>query len=134
MSAEVAVRGAVVEALRGDALLMAGLNGLFDGAAGRASAPYGVVGESLAADWGAKEVEGRELTLTVSLFDVGEKPARLAALLTRVDAVLSALEGGEGWRVVSARLLRSRLSRTGARDRWQALADYRLRVVREPSA
>ncbi|WP_150291905.1 tail completion protein gp17 [Sphingobium estronivorans] len=130
MSAEVAVRGAVVEALRGDADLMAGLNGLFDGASGRASAPYGVVGDCVALDWGAKDVEGRELALTVSLFDAGESPARLAALLERVDPVLRAVEGAEGWRLVSVRLARSRVARMGARDGWQALVDYRLRVVR----
>lgn len=130
MSAEVAVRGAVVEALRGDALLMAGLNGLFDGAPGRATAPYGVVGECVALDWGAKDVDGRELVLTVSLFDVGESPSRLAGLLGRVDPAVRAVELAEGWRVVSARLVRSRVARTSARDGWQALVDYRLRVVR----
>ncbi|WP_176590378.1 DUF3168 domain-containing protein [Sphingobium sp. EM0848] len=130
MSAEVVVRGAVVEALRGDADLMAGLNGLFDGAPGRASAPYGVVGDCVALDWGAKDVEGREVTVTVSLFDAAESPARLAGLLGRVDPVLRAVEVAEGWRIVSRRLARSRLSRTGARDGWQALVDYRLRVVR----
>lgn len=130
MSAEVAVRGAIVAALRGDAELMAGLNGLFDGAPGRASAPYGVVGDCVALDWGAKDVEGRELVVTVSLFDVGEAPVRLAGLLARVDAVLRAVGLVGGWRVVGARLARSRVARTGARDGWQALADYRLRVVR----
>ncbi|UZW53894.1 DUF3168 domain-containing protein [Sphingobium sp. JS3065] len=130
MSAEVAVRGAVVAALRGDAELMAGLNGLFDGAPGRASAPYGVVGDCVALEWGAKDVDGRELVVTVSLYDAGEAPARLAALLGRVDAVLRVLEPGGGWRVVGARLARSRVARTGARDAWQALADYRMRVVR----
>lgn len=130
MSAEVAVHGAIVAALRGDAELMAGLNGLFDGAPGRASAPYGVVGDCVALDWGAKDVEGRELVVTVSLFDVGEAPARLAGLLARVDAVLRAVGLVGGWRVIGARLVRSRVARTGARDGWQALADYRLRVVR----
>jgi hypothetical protein len=130
MSAEVAVRGAVVAALRGDAELMAGLNGLFDGAPGRASAPYGVVGDCVALEWGAKDVDGRELVVTVSLYDAGEAPARLAALLGRVDAVLRVLEPAGGWRVVGARLARSRVARTGARDGWQALADYRMRVVR----
>lgn len=130
MNAEVVVRAAVVAALRGDAALMAGLNGLFDGAPVRASVPYGVVGECVAADWGAKDVEGRELVLTLSLFDAGETPGRLAVLLGRVDPVLRAVEGGEGWRVVNVRLARSRVARTGTRDGWQALVDYRFRVVR----
>ncbi|KEQ50210.1 tail completion protein gp17 [Sphingobium chlorophenolicum] len=129
MSAEVAVRGALVAALRGDAALMAGLNGLFDGAPGRASAPYGVVGDCVALDWGAKDLDGRELVVTVSLFDVGEAPVRLAGLLARVDAVVRAVGLVGGWRVVGARLVRSRVARTGARDGWQALVDYRMRVV-----
>lgn len=131
MSAEVAVRAAAIDALRGDAVLMAGLNGLFDGTPVRASAPYGVVGECIATDWGAKDVDGRELTVTVSLFDAGEGPGRLAGLLARVDPPLRTIESAEGWRVIHARLVRSRLSRTGARDGWQALVDYRLRVVRD---
>lgn len=130
MSAEVVVRAAVIEALRGDAALTAGLNGLFDGAAGRASAPYGVVGECVATDWGAKGLEGRELTLAISLFDVGETPERLAGWLARVDAVMRGVDMAEGWRVAGARLVRSRVARTGARDGWQALADYRIRLVR----
>ena len=47
MSAEVAVRAAVIDALRADTLLMDGLNGLFDGDPVRASQPYGVVGECI---------------------------------------------------------------------------------------
>ena len=35
-----------------------------------------------------------------------------------------------GWQVIAARLLRSRMGRTAARDGWQALVDYRVRVVR----
>jgi hypothetical protein len=130
MSAEVVVRAAVIDALRGDAALMAGLNGLFDGAAGRASAPYGVVGDCVATDWGAKGLEGRELTLAISLFDVGETPGRLAGWLARVDAVVRGVDVAGGWRVAGARLVRSRVARTGARDGWQALADYRIRLVR----
>ena len=130
MSAEVAVRAAVVAALRGDAVLMAGLNGLFDGVPARASAPYGVVGDCIALDWGAKDVEGRELTMTVSLFDAGEAPSRLGGLLGRVDAVMRAVGPVEGWQVIAARLLRSRMGRTAGRDGWQALVDYRVRVVR----
>ena len=42
MSAEVAVRGAVIAALRSDTALMAGINALFDGEPVRATMPYGV--------------------------------------------------------------------------------------------
>lgn len=132
MSAEVTVRAAVIAALRGDAALMGGLNGLFDGQPVRASTPYAVVGECIAGDWGAKGVDGRELRLSISLHDAGETPGRLAALLTRIDPVVQAADAsGEGWRIIGARLVRSRLAKAGKGDGWQAVVDYRLRVVVE---
>lgn len=133
MSAEVAVREAVIAALKGDAALMGGLNGLFDGQPVRASVPYAVVGECIATDWGAKELEGRELRLAVNLHDAGEAPTRLAALSARVDAAIAGADAAtQGWRIVTARLVRSRLVKGAGRDGWQAVADYRLRVVSEP--
>lgn len=135
MSAEVTVRAAVIAALRADAGLMEGLNALFDGVPARASVPYGVVGECIASDWGAKDVDGRELRLTIGLHDAGETPARLAAVLGRIDpAVQAADASGEGWRIVSAGLVRSRLAKSGAREGegWQAVLDYRLRVISLP--
>lgn len=132
MSAEMAIRGAVMDALRGDAALMDRLNGLFDGPPARATAPYAVVGECLGADWGAKELDGRELRLSISLHDAGPAPARLAPLLAQIDPALRAMQApADGWRIVTARLLRSRVARSGA-EAWLAVVDYRLRVVREP--
>lgn len=133
MSAEIMVRAAVIAALRRDVALMDGLNGLFDGAPERAAAPYGVVEECQATDWGAKGVEGCELRLSISLHDMGETPARLGPLLARAGAVVTEMaEADGGWRIVGARLLRSRIAaRTGRERGWRAIADYRLRVVRE---
>jgi hypothetical protein len=134
MSAELAVRDAVIAALRGDVALMDGLNGLFDGAPARASAPYGVVGECLGADWGAKDVEGCELRLSISLHDAGETTGRLAALMARIDPAVRGVQGAvDGWRIVTARLLRSRVARATGRGEpgWRAVIDYRIRAVRE---
>jgi hypothetical protein len=132
MSAEVAVRAAVIAALRDDVALMDGLNALFDGMPARASAPYAVVGECLGADWGAKDVDGAELRLSISLFDAGETPEGMAPSLGRVGAVMAGVGAAEGWRVVTARLLRSRVARAGrGQDGWQAVMDYRMRAVRE---
>lgn len=132
MSAEVVVRGAVIAALRGDEELMGGLNGVFDGAPVRASVPYAVVGECLASEWGAKGLDGRELRLTIGLHDAGEGPGRLAVLLGRVEPVVETVEAGDaGWRVVGVRLVRSRVFKVRDKDGWQAVVDYRLRVVRD---
>ncbi|MFY9351014.1 MAG: DUF3168 domain-containing protein [Sphingobium sp.] len=130
MSAEVAVRGAVIAALRNDLALMDQMNGLYDGEPARAAAPYGVVGECLGADWGGKDVEGRELRLTVALVVADETPARLGGMIARIEPAIGAAAVADGWRIVSARLLRSRVARNGAGG-WRASVDYRLRVVRE---
>lgn len=130
MSAQVAVRAAVIAALRSDTALMGGINALFDGTPVRASAPYAVVGECIASEWGAKDVDGRELRLSISLHDAGETPGRLAEVLARVEVVLRAMAGVAGtWRIVSVRLLRSRVMKASGRDGWQAVVDYRMRVV-----
>ncbi|CAD7334519.1 DUF3168 domain-containing protein [Sphingomonadales bacterium 56] len=131
MSAEVMVRAAVIAALKGDAALMGGFNGLFDGQPVRASVPYAVVGECIASDWGAKDVDGRELRLTIGLHDAGETPGRLAALLERINAVMQLLEFAEAWRIVGVRLIRSRVVKGRDKDTWQAVVDYRVRVVRQ---
>ena len=131
MSAEVTVRAAVIAALKEDAALMGGLNGLFDGQPVRASVPYAVVGECIASDWGAKDVDGRELRLTIGLHDAGETPRLLAALLERINAVMQLLEFAEAWRIVGVRLIRSRVVKGRDKDTWQAVVDYRVRVVRQ---
>lgn len=131
MSAEVTVRAAIVAALRADTTLMNGLNGLFDGQPVRASVPYAVVGECLASDWGGKGLDGRELRLSISLHDAGETPGRLAVLLGRIEPVVQAADGSEGWRIVGVRLIRSRVVKARDKDGWQAVVDYQMRVVRE---
>lgn len=132
MSAEVAVRAAVIDALRADSALMDGLNALFDGEPGRASLPYGVVGECIGADWGGKDVAGRELRLTIGLHDGGETPGRLAGMIARIDPVLAGVAVREGWRIVTARLVRSRVARAVRQGGgWSAVVDYRVRAVWE---
>jgi len=133
MDVELKARDAVIAAFGSDGDLVGRVNAVFDGAPARATPPYVVVGECQGSDWGAKELAGRELRLSVSLHDAGEATGRLAQMMARVDPVLQGLSHlGDGWRVVSARLLRSRLTRQPrGLAGWQAAIDYRLRVVRE---
>lgn len=134
MSAEVAIRAAVIAALREEAALMAMAQGVHDGEPGRAAAPYAHVGECLGSDWGGKDVEGRELRLTIGLTVAEETPGRLAEMMPRVEPALGAAGVRDGWRIVSAGLLRSRVARSGgagAGAGWRAVMDYRLRVVRD---
>lgn len=132
MSAEVAVRTAVVAALKGDGSLMGGLNGVHDGDPGRCALPYAVVGEAIGSDWGGKDVGGREVRLTISLFETAAE--QLGPRIARVEAVLGAVPPQEGWRIVTARLARSRVARIDRQSpggAWQAVIDYRLRAVLE---
>lgn len=136
MSAEGAMRAAVVAALGGDAALMALVNGIHDGAPVQASAPYVVVAECAGADWGAKGVDGREVRLSISLHDKGDTSVAIAEMLGRVEAVMRGIESlVGGWRVVTMRFVRSRVARSVTSQRrdegWQGVVDYRMRVVSE---
>jgi len=63
--------------------------------------------------------------------DKGASLGRDAPCLVEGERTLSYGEVQDlSWRVAGARLVRSRVARTGARDGWQALADYRIRLVR----
>lgn len=127
--AEDAVRATLVAALKGDAVLAARLNGVFDGPAVRASEPFAEVREMLAGDWGTKDARGRELRVAVSVRDAGETPERLGML---ADAVERAIEGMardlNGWRVASAAFVRRRTAGEGL-GRWLAVIEYRVRVL-----
>ncbi|MFZ2995083.1 DUF3168 domain-containing protein [Sphingobium sp.] len=133
MSAEVTVRAAVIAALRADGALMAQVNALFDGEPVRATAPYAVVGESVGAEWGGKGIESAEVRVTIALYDAGETPALLAGMMARVDPALGGAPVLEGWRIVTARLIRSRVARSSRQpgSGWQAVMDYRVRAVRD---
>lgn len=124
---------AVVARLRG----LAGLAGVavFDAPPVRGGLPHLVVEEPVLADAAVAGWSGREGRLTVVLEDAGERPVRLRALLAAVEAGLPGLAGaaiGDGWRVVTVRLARSRLARAGRSDnRWQGSAEFQFRMWRQ---
>lgn len=131
MSAEMAVRAAVLAAIRGNAALMDILNGAYDGPPVKASEPYAVVGEGIGGDWGTKDRAGCELRLSLSILDRMETPARLAEAMRLADAAVRGVGGVvDGWRIGSVVLIRSRTVR--ARDQgWSCVMDYRFRVLAE---
>lgn len=127
MMAGEALSGAARQALAG----VNGLNGCYDGPPARASVPYASVEAGVETDWGHKSGAGREVRLTVTLRDSGERPARLRALTAEAEAALAGI-GNEtgGWRIVSFAFLRSRLLPDGERA-WAALIEYRARLLAE---
>jgi hypothetical protein len=110
---------------------------VFDAPPVRAALPYLVVEEPVCADWSTKSWAGVEARVAVTLFDAGERPARLRGLLAAVEAAVAvmppALDGG--WRVARVALARSRIAQvrgTGAGgDRWLGQAEFVARVWRE---
>lgn len=124
-----AVRAAVIAALREDPILRAELNGVFAGPAVRASAPYAEVGEIGATDWSTKDRTGRELRVPVTLRDVGERAERLMRLAEAVERAVPAMPRDlAGWRIASARFLRSRTAGEGP-GRWLAVVEFRVTVL-----
>ncbi len=108
------------------------LSAVFDAAPARAALPYAVVDDPVLVDWSATAVAGREGRLVVTLWDAGERPARLRALIEAAEAAVLAMGPGlsAGWRVASLGLARSRVVRGGG-DRWMGVSEFRVRMYRE---
>jgi Protein of unknown function (DUF3168) len=113
--AEADIRAAILQALRGDAALMTAINGVYDGPPIRASVPYAVVSDVTGIDWGTKDAPGRELVLTLSLYDRAEDSGRMAQLMAAIHAAMTSLPRSvSGWDIGSIIPLRSRLIRGGS--------------------
>lgn len=129
MSAQEAVQAALIATIEAHSTLSGAINGVFVGKAVRATAPYVVLGESIAADWGSKSARGREIRIAVTVIDAAESPARLHRLMADLeDAIEDMARDLPGWRVASLVFLRSRILRDAARD-WAGMVEYRVRVM-----
>lgn len=126
MSGRVVLQAAIVARL--NAVLDVSV---FDAPPVRGGLPYAVVDEPVLSDWSTKTWVGREGRVLLSLFDGGERPVRVRALLAVAEEGLEALppDLGEGWRVVRVALVRSRVLRVG--DRWRGTAEFLVRMYRE---
>lgn len=129
MNAEQAVRTAIGQALRDDAALSMGVNGVRFGASGRVTTPHVSIGDMIAVDWGTKSAAGREVRCAVTIRDMGETPARLESLMALAEAAIDAMPRDlPGWQVASLVFLRSRIGRDGPSG-WIGVVDYRVRVL-----
>ncbi|HEV2816060.1 MAG TPA: DUF3168 domain-containing protein [Allosphingosinicella sp.] len=124
MSAGQALIAAAAEALR----TVPGLSGVHEAMPVQAAPPYATLEAGLEADWGHKSGGGRELRLTVTLRDSGERPARLRALAAAAQAALAGLAAVEGWQLVNLAFVRGLTVAEGA-GKWLAVLDYRARLL-----
>lgn len=126
MSVQAILQAAVVASLEG-----LDVTGVFDAPPVRCALPYAVVEEAVLADWGTKDMAGREGRLAVSIHDGGERPARLRVLAGAAEDAVGAMPRalGEGWRIASLVFVRSRIVREGVR--WVAVSEWRVRMLKE---
>ena len=132
MSVQALLSAAMIEALGGCPGVADVVTGIFDAPPVRAARPYALVEDAVLGDWGTKDMAGREGRVAVLLYDGGERPVRLRALVGEAEAAIDAMprDLGEGWRVVTLVLARSRIVREGE-SRWAAMSEWRVRMLRE---
>lgn len=106
------------------------VTGVFDCPPVRAARPYAVIEEAMLADWGTKDIAGREGRFAVRVLDVGERPVRLRVLAGAVEDAVAAMPRmlGEGWAVASLVFLRARIARDAGG--WTSVSEFRVRMLR----
>jgi len=102
--------------------------GVYDGPPLQAAHPHAVVEAGPETDWSHKSGSGREVRIAVSLFDKGERPVRLRALMAEAEAALDSAVSPVGWQLVTMQLLRSRLVRD-SKGVWAGVIEYRARML-----
>lgn len=128
MSLEQDFARAAIDWLACDAALMAQVNGVFHRSPARIAAPYVLLDDVLATDWGTKDRAGREARLAFTVRDGSDDAAPVSAIASVLEArLLTMPRTGTGYRLVSLVPLRSRTVRTG--DLWLVTLDYRARLL-----
>ena len=132
MSAGVLLQAAAVAALKASPGL-AELTGVFDANPVRSALPHAVVDDPALADWSTKTWAGREARLVATLHDAGERPTRLRAMIGELEAAIEAIdpELGDGWRIATVTVTRSRIARAAVAERWIAVGEFRVRMWRD---
>lgn len=129
MTGELRTRDAMIALLRSDAALLLLVNQISDGDPGKASPPWLRVGDAVATDWGARQVDGRTMRLPIQLALRGDALAPVAAIVERVDTLLrEATLDIAPWRITLLRLERSQIGRN--QTGWSATMDYTVRLAR----
>lgn len=131
MNPQDAITGAVRAALAGQAALVAQVNGIFDAPPVRTPRPYLLVDDPVLTDWSTKDQDGREVRIAVLVRDTGQDRARARELADLVEAAIAAMPAalGDGWRVASCVLLRTRLVAEDGTN-VTAIVEHRVRMLR----
>ncbi|WP_084582258.1 tail completion protein gp17 [Sphingomonas azotifigens] len=135
MTPQEAITAALRAALAGQASLAAQTNGVFDAPPVRELRPYLLIDDPVMTDWSTKDQDGREVRIAVLVRDTGQARQRARALAGAVEAAVAAMPAalGDGWRVVSRVLLRTRIVAEDAAT-LSAIVEFRVRMLRTPAA
>jgi len=123
------LQAAVVTVLEAHPALSNILTGIFDGPPPRAAYPYILISDGTVSDWSSKTEQGRDVRLSITIWDDGEEPARLHDLMGHVEDALDALPADlPGWQIASNNFLRSLVARDAAGP-WAGLIEQRIRLL-----
>jgi hypothetical protein len=127
--AVLALQTAVVAALDVHPVLSETLTGIYDGPPPRAAYPYISIADGVVSDWSTKTQLGREIRLSLNIWDDGDAATRLHQLMGHTDDAIAALPRDlPGWRIASLVFLRSLTTRDPAGP-WAGLVEYRVRLL-----
>jgi hypothetical protein len=126
---ETLLRAALLDWLRADPTLSAGLNAVTEEAPGRTSPPWLGLVASAGADWSVKDAPGREVRIALELHLRGDDPAPGAAISQALEDRIAALPPAQdGFSIASVVFLRSRVEQRPRNTR-AALFEYRFRLL-----
>jgi hypothetical protein len=123
------LRHALVEWLRADPALTAGLNAVEEESPAAASAPWLGIAASASIDWSVKERAGREVRIALELVDRQDRGEATALLVEAIETRIATLQPEQdGFHLVGVQFLRSRAERR-PRSLRAALVEYRFRCL-----
>lgn len=129
MSAAVALRAALLAALRGEPAVAARVNAVAEGEPVQATPPVALVQDLASVDWGTKDRAGREIRVAVIVRDAGDTPARAGEIADAIEQAVAGMPRDlPGWRIASVVMIRARTG-AEARGRWSASVEHRFRLL-----
>lgn len=126
---ETTLRAALLDWLRGDAILAGLLNAVTEEAPARAAPPWLGIAASASADWSTKDRKGREVRVALELHCRGDDPGTAGAIARAIEARVEALPRVQpGFAIASLAFLRARAEQRPANTR-AVLLEYRFRLL-----
>ncbi|MEO1968841.1 MAG: DUF3168 domain-containing protein [Sphingomonadaceae bacterium] len=129
---ETRFRSDLIQWLRDDVTLAAGLNAIEEESPLTASPPWLGLSASAAIDWGAKGAPGREVRVALELIDRQQDSSATADFAAAIETRIATMPATQdGYRVVVTQFLRSRAERR-ANNLRAVLLEYRFRLLANP--